>query len=81
MKDVMLTKANSAQDLIPLFIGEEECAKSHSFGPYVRDYHLIHFCISGKGRLWDKFGEHEIKAGDLFIIRNGETTGYTADKE
>ena len=81
MKDVMLTKASSAQDLIPLFIGEEECAKSHSFGPYVRDYHLIHFCLSGKGRLWDKFGAHEIKAGELFIIRKGETTVYTADED
>lgn len=79
MKDVILTRANGAQDLIPLFIGEEECAKGHSFGPYVRDYHLIHFCLRGKGTLWDKFGTHEIKAGELFIIRKGETTVYTAD--
>ena len=31
--------------------------------------------------LTDKHGSHEISAGELFIIRNGEMTVYTADKE
>ena len=78
-KEIILAKAKSTADLIPLFIGNEECVKGHSFGPYVRDYHLIHICLSGKGVLHDKFGSHEIKEGELFIIRKGETTVYTAD--
>lgn len=63
----------------PVLAGHEKCCPSHRFGPAVRDYYLIHFCISGKGRLRDRYGEHEITAGEFFIIRPGEVTVYTAD--
>ena len=66
-------------DIAPLFIGAEKCESLHSFGPYVRDCYLLHFCLSGRGVLEDKYGEHEISAGELFIIRPGEITVYTAD--
>lgn len=80
MKNIVFENTFGFSDIIPLFSGEEICKSSHSFGPFVRDYHIIHFCLSGKGKLFDKFGSHEIKEGEFFVIRPGETTIYTADK-
>ncbi len=70
-----------ARDIVPIFSGHEACKKSHTFGPYVRNYYLIHFCLDGAGELIDKYGKHKIKKGELFIIRPGEITTYTADSE
>lgn len=69
------------RDIIPIFSGHEICKKNHKFGPYVRSYYLIHFCLEGEGVLFDKYGKHEIKKGELFIIRPGEITTYAADGE
>lgn len=68
-------------DLSPIFVGEQDCDRGHSFGPFVRDYYLIHFCSSGCGVLKDKYGAHKISKGELFIIRPGEVTVYTADNK
>ena len=67
-------------EIEPLFVGYEKCEKGHSFGPYVRPCFLIHFCLSGKGCLQDKYGEHIISQGEMFVIRPGEVTVYTADE-
>ena len=47
-----LTADNSGRtdpELVTTVLGEEECVPSHSFGPYIREYFLIHYCVSGKG--------------------------------
>ena len=67
------------KDIIPIFSGHEVCEKNHKFGPHIRDYYLLHFCLNGTGVLIDKFGNHTIRQGELFIIRPGETTTYLAD--
>ena len=67
------------KDIIPIFSGHEVCEKNHKYGPHIRDYYLLHFCLNGKGVLIDKFGNHTIRQGELFIIRPGETTTYLAD--
>jgi AraC-like DNA-binding protein len=79
--NVIITRDKSLSEIIPLFVGHEKCAPNHIFGPYTREHHLIHFCISGKGVLEDKYGKHEISAGEMFIIRPGEITVYSADKQ
>ena len=79
MTDLILSGERSNNDLDPIFTGNQRCAPAHSFGPYIRDHTIVHFVISGKGRLSDKYGEHTIGAGELFIIRRGEETVYTAD--
>ena len=68
------------RDFTPVIAGTEKCAPSHKFGPAVREYYLIHFCISGKGVLNDKNGTHHIGAGELFLIRPDEVTTYLADE-
>ncbi len=80
MKNIIIDKSGDGGDFVPLFSGEERCESGHLFGPYIRDYYLIHFCLSGKGTLTDKYGEHKIEGGQLFIIREGESTVYKADE-
>ena len=63
----------------PLYIGWECCEKNHTFGPYVRDCYLIHFCLSGRGTLINSQGEHGVERGSFFVIRPGEITTYRAD--
>jgi len=77
-KELFIDKSES-QDLSPIFFGAQACPKNHSFGPHTRNYYIIHFCLRGCGKLKDKFGEHNISAGQLFIIRPNEITTYTAD--
>ncbi len=79
MLNFTIDKPSGAPELIPLFVGYEKCAPSHRFGPYVRDSYLIHYCLSGCGKLTDKYGTHKISEGELFIIRPGEVTVYEAD--
>lgn len=81
MKDNIIVDKNRATDIIPLFVGYEQCKPSHSFGPHIRSHYIVHYCLSGKGVLYDKFGEHKIGAGELFIIRPDEVTTYTADED
>ena len=69
-----------AKDIVPIFSGYQKCKGGHEFGPRMRSHYLIHFCLSGSGRLFDKFGEHRIGAGELFVIRPGEITTYIADE-
>ena len=64
----------------PLYIGWEKCESEHSFGPYVRECYLIHFCLRGRGILENSKGSFEVGMGDFFVIRPGEVTTYTADK-
>ncbi len=79
MEQLMLNRTG-ATDIVPIFSGWQVCQGGHSFGPAVRDYYLIHFCLNGSGELWDKYGHHKIKAGELFIIRPGEITVYRASE-
>lgn len=74
----MINKLRS-RDIVPIFSGHKRCDSGHKFGPYVRSHYLIHFCLKGKGKLFDKYGEHEIGEGEMFIIRPSEITTYVAD--
>ena len=71
----------SASDVTPLFVGREACEPGHSFGPYIREYYLVHLCLGGKGVLKNRHGTYTVGPGQLFVIRPGEITTYTADKK
>lgn len=66
-------------DIAPVLFGWEKCKVSHSFGPAVRDYYLLHYVVSGKGCFRNSRGEYSISKGQLFLIRPGEITYYSAD--
>lgn len=66
-------------DLKPILAGFQQCPKLHCSGPFVRDYFLIHYCISGTGRLWNPRGEYPVSAGKMFIICPGDKCTYLSD--
>lgn len=78
---ISLDESENAKDIIPLYYGYEECENGHSYGPAARREYLIHFCIRGKGTLYDKYGEHSVRAGEIFVIRPNEITTYVADEK
>lgn len=68
-------------DVNPIETGQEYCKPGKSFGPYIRDFYLLHFVVSGKGTLYCDKNTHEITPGQIFIIRPGENAMYTADAQ
>ncbi len=79
-QDIMLINRGFS-DINPLAAGYENCAPEHSYGPCARDYYMIHYVVSGKGRF--KTGEktYSLTAGDMFLFSPREITFYQADKE
>lgn len=65
----------------PINIGAEDCTPGHSFGPAVRMHWLIHFVVSGRGVYRTQEKSFEVSAGEAFVIRPGEVTVYSADKD
>ena len=80
MKEFIIDSENFT-DIKPLYAGVQTCKPCHSYGPFVRQQYLIHFCLSGKGSLTDPRGSYTVSEGELFIIRPGEVTVYTADRD
>ena len=68
-------------DLNPLFYGYEHCAPAKCFGPAVRKYTLIHFVVSGEGKVVKQNGEYTVRAGEAFLILPHEVVTYTADRQ
>lgn len=68
-------------DFIPVNAGYQCCDPGYGYGPTVRDYYTIHYIEKGKGIYKSINGEHEVNAGEAFLIRPGEMAYYEADKE
>ncbi len=66
-------------DLNPIFWGYERCRPQKSFGPRVRKYTLIHYVVSGKGRVFKNNIWYEVRAGQAFLILPDEVATYMAD--
>lgn len=79
MKTDILLVNKELPGVNPLFAGEEACSPGHSFGPAVREYYLIHYIVSGKGTFETEGKVFRLGAGDLFLIRPGQWSTYTAD--
>lgn len=68
-------------ELNPIVAGWERCASGHSYGPHTRDYYILHYVVSGNG-VFEKEGKiQNVGEGEIFVIRPGEITTYTADLE
>ena len=68
-------------DLNPILLGSEQCRPSQSYGPAVRNYVLLHYVVSGKGKLVKGGKTYPINAGEAFLILPGEVTVYAADEK
>lgn len=64
-----------------LFCGIQECSPLYSFGPAVRDCHLMHYCLNGKGNFYVGDYRYHISRGEGFLIYPHELTFYQADKD
>lgn len=73
--------SNSLQfnDLMPVDYGSQDCEKGHYFGPYERNYHLIHFVTDGCGTLEIKNKTYNVSSGEMFYIPPKITSFYKAD--
>lgn len=69
------------EEIYPLVVGYYQCPSMNTYGPHVRDYHILHFVLSGKGVLINDRGTHPVSKGEVFLIREGEVTTYIADKD
>lgn len=63
------------------FCGFSKTFPFHSFGPAIREEFILHIVIDGKGTYYVKDQQFQLKKGDLFLIRPGDTTFYRADSE
>lgn len=69
------------KDLNPVIFGYQDCEPGHSFGPSIRAYYLIHYVVSGKGKLEAGGKIFCVGENQAFLIKPGETTRYEADKK
>ncbi len=63
------------------YCGKESCERGHSFGPAIRQHYLLHYIISGKGEYVANGKTYQLEKGMIFLIKPGQTTIYSADKE
>ncbi len=80
MKIVFVTD-RQFRDLNPVALGHEACVPGKFVSNYPRRYTVIHYVHKGKGILKNGKRSYHIKAGEAFIIMEGETVSYTADKK
>lgn len=78
--DIVITN-KGFKDINPVLCGSEKCGPLHSFGPHVRQYYLIHYVKSGKGVFTRGCEHYAVGENQMFIIKPGEVTTYTADKD
>lgn len=80
MRNIHLVNRNF-HDLNPVQIGFEHCRPKKSFGPHVRKHTLIHYVVSGTGKLFKNGEVYTVRAGEAFLILPDEVTTYEADDE
>lgn len=59
--------------------GIDQCKKGNLYGPRIRRYHLIHFVLTGSGRLTINSNTCTIKSNQAFYIPSDCIASYRAD--
>lgn len=62
-------------------IGNYKCEPGYSFGPVIRPRGILHYVLSGKGRLVIMNKEYHIHGGQFFYIPAGISAFYEADRQ
>ena len=68
-------------DINPRLCGRDACEPGHYYGPTTREFWLLHFVVSGKGRFKTERGEYQLGENDMFVIRPYDITYYEADEK
>lgn len=69
------------KEIYTLFCGKQDCAPLYSYGPAIREYYLLHFCVDGSGSFYANDTCYRIHKGQGFLICPGELTFYQADEK
>lgn len=81
MREIFFIEQLHATDLVMYQYGTEHCIPGHSYGPAVRDYHLIHFIHDGRGIFHTNGQTYHLQKGQGFLIAPNIITYYQADQE
>ena len=77
--EILFTETRDFFDFTIYESGWEINTPSKGFGPYVRDYYVIHFIVDGKGFYEINDKVHTVKKNQLFLIPPNVSTKYYAD--
>ena len=69
-----------SSDLFLCYCGWERTTPLQLFAPVERRNHVIHFVLSGKGKMFYGNKTWEISGGQIFYISPGEKIGYVSDR-
>lgn len=61
--------------------GEQRCEPLYKVGPYERNCYILHYILSGCGKIETDAGSWKAEQGQMFLIYKGETIAYQADKD
>lgn len=65
---------SSAEDLSLLFCGERFCSPGHTFGPAVRQYYMLYYCVSGHAIFQTNQKNYSVGPQHGFLVWPGEVT-------
>ena len=68
-------------DINPRECGTEDCAPGYKAGPIAKEFYLLHYIFSGKGKLYVGGNVYEASRGQIFVIRPHEIVSYIADED
>jgi len=74
-------RAETANDLRLYEAGKEKCSPAKDILNDAKDYHLLHFVLSGKGVFVLDGREYHLGKGDMFYIPPHKTAHYYPDKK
>lgn len=77
--DVVITNKNFP-DLNPVVFGFEDCLPSHSYGPGIREYYLVHYVSGGKGTFIVNNKRYSVCKNQIFVAPPYTQIQYYADK-
>lgn len=66
--------------LVVLSAGFQRCTPGFGWGPGVRDHFLLHYVRSGRGHYHADGKTYQLREGDIFLIRPGNSVYYQADQ-
>lgn len=80
MADVTIMEyKTSSKDLYLVSCGWEKCNATHSYGPAVRNYYMLHFILQGQGHYYLNNKHYKLKENQCFLTEPGTVTLYKAE--
>lgn len=80
MADVAIIEyKTSSKDLYLVSCGWEKCGATHSYGPAVRNYYMLHFILKGQGHYYLNNKHYKLNENQCFLTEPGTVTLYKAE--